>query len=65
MGVDRVFKRGKPARRPRKSGAARKRRDLEHKRRLMKVGYTEAAISKMSAPQIRAALKVAQKKGLL
>ena len=39
--------------RPRKSGAAKNRRQLEHRRRLQALGVTEGEIKKLSASKIR------------
>ena len=65
MGVSRVFRKSKPKVRPRKSGSIRKRRELEHKRRLIKVGMSEEQLKHMSAPQMRLAIRKAQKVGKL
>lgn len=42
--------------RPRKSGAAKRRRELVHRRRLLALGMPEKIIGRLSAQQIRALL---------
>ena len=47
--------------RPRKSGAAKKRRQLEQKRRLVALGMDEAVVEKMCAREVLTALKYPKK----
>lgn len=49
--------RNKNLTRPRKGGAAGRRRELEQRKRLQAVGYTEAQLKKMNTQQIRTLLK--------
>ncbi len=49
--------------RPRKSGAAKTRRRLEQKRRLVALGMEEAVVAKMNSRQVLDALKYPAKIG--
>ena len=60
--MKRVFgKKNKNTSRPRKSGARKKRRILEHKRRVLALGVPEAKVAQMNTKQLRDHLKSPQK----
>jgi hypothetical protein len=60
--MKRVFgKKNKNTSRPRKSGARKKRRILEHKKRVMALGVPEAKVIQMNTKQLRDHLKSPQK----
>ena len=56
MGTGRKFRKT-PMTRPVKSNAARKRRQLEQRRRLIALGVSEDAVAKMSVKDIRTLLR--------
>ncbi len=47
----------KPVRRPKKAGAARRRRQKNQSKRLVALGVSEAKVGKMNTKQIRTLLK--------
>lgn len=56
MGSGRTFNKA-PVTRPKKSGVARRRRDLVQKRRLIELGMPEALVAKMTTREVKDHLK--------
>ena len=52
MGTGRIWRK-KSLRRPKKSGAARKRRQLEHRRKLIALGVDKVMVATMNPKQVR------------
>jgi hypothetical protein len=56
MGTGRTFNK-KPVSRPKKAPKERRRRVSVHKRRVMELGYTEAAVTQMTMQDLRNILR--------
>lgn len=60
MGLGRIWRK-KPLRRPKKTGSARRRRQLVHRKRLVAMGEDAKAVGKMNPKEVRTALNAKRK----